>query len=156
KAMRDHADGADELRRTLGWGAAEIVTLASIVEKEAAVDDERAIIASVFLNRLRDPTFVPHRLQADPTAAYGCLAQSPPTSACVGWLAAGGGRPSAEIEHDEGNLWSTYTHEGLPPSPIANPGDASIAAVLAPAKTKYLYFVAKGGGRHTFSESLAA
>jgi UPF0755 protein len=156
KAMRDNAAGADDLQRTLGWGAAEIVTLASIVEKEAAVDDERPIIASVFLNRLRDPTFVPHRLQADPTAAYGCLAQSPPTSSCVGWLAAGGGRPSAEIEHDPDDAWSTYTHDGLPPTPIANPGEASIVAVLAPAKTKYLYFVAKGGGRHTFSESLAA
>jgi UPF0755 protein len=156
KAMRDHEGGADDLRRTLGWGAAEIVTLASIVEKEAAVDDERALIASVFLNRLRDPSFVPHRLQADPTAAYGCLAMAQPTPPCVAWLAAGGGRPSAEIEHDADNAWSTYTHDGLPPTPVSNPGDASIAAVLAPAKTKYLYFVAKGGGRHTFSESLAA
>lgn len=155
KAMRDQSAGADDLKQTLGWGAYEIVVLASIVEKEAAVDDERPIIASVFLNRLRDPTFVPHRLQADPTAAYGCLVQSPPPKSCVAWLAAGGGKPTAEIEHDADNAWSTYGREGLPPTPIASPGEKSILAVLAPAKTKYLYFVAKGGGRHTFSESLA-
>ena len=154
KLMREHEGGVDDLATTLHFGAAEVITLASIVEKEAAADDERAIIASVFLNRLRDPAFTPRLLQADPTAAYGCYASAPPSPACVSWVAAGGGRPTAEIEHDDENAWSTYTHEGLPPTPIANPGERSILAVLEPAKTRYLYFVAKGGGHHTFSETL--
>ena len=152
RLLRDHPAGVDELQRTLGWGPAEIVTLASIVEKEAAVDDERPLIASVFLNRLRDPTFVPHRLQADPTAAYGCWVQSPPS--CASYLAAGGGKPTVELEHDPDNDWSSYTHEGLPPTPIASPGERSLVAVLDPARARWLYFVAKGGGRHTFSETL--
>ena len=156
RLMRDHAEGAADLQRTLGWGASEVVVLASIVEKEAAVDEERPLIASVFLNRLRDPSFTPRLLQADPTAAYGCLAAPGPSATCVAWLSAGGGRPSAAIEHDVDNAWSTYTHEGLPPSPIASPGERSLAAVLAPAATRYLYFVARGEGHHTFSESLDA
>ena len=154
KLMRDNPAGVDDLRTTLRWGPSEIVTLASIVEKEAVADEERPVIASVFLNRLREPDFKPHLLQADPTAAYGCLAGQKPTAACSAWLGAGGGKPNAEIEHDEDNAWSTYTHEGLPPSPIANPGEKSLLAVLAPARTRYLYFVARGGGRHTFSETL--
>ena len=154
KLMRENAAGVDDLRETLHWGPAQIVTLASIVEKEAVADEERPVIASVFLNRLRDPAFTPRLLQADPTAAYGCLAGQKPTPPCVTWLASGSTRPNAEIEHDEGNAWSTYTHEGLPPSPIANPGEKSLSAVLAPARTRYLYFVARGGGHHTFSETL--
>ena len=63
---------------------------------------------------------------------------------------------NAASQHDPLNRWSTYTHPGLPPTPIANPGEKSIAAVLSPAATRYFYFVAKGGGRHTFSESRAA
>jgi UPF0755 protein len=153
KLMRDNAAGVDDLRTTLHFGPVEIVTLASIVEKEAVADEERPVIASVFLNRLRDPGFTPRLLQADPTAAYGCLAGAP-TPACATWLATGSTKPNAEIEHDASNAWSTYTHEGLPPSPIANPGEKSLLAVLSPARTRYLYFVARGGGRHTFSETL--
>jgi UPF0755 protein len=154
KLLQENAAGAADLRETLGWGVAEIVTLASIVEKEAVVDEERPIIASVFLNRLRDPAFTPRLLQADPTAAYGCRA-APKTSPCIAWLASGAGKPNAEIQHDAGNAWSTYTHEGLPPTAVSNPGEKSLRAVLSPAKTGYLYFVAKGGGRHTFSASLS-
>ena len=154
KLMRENATGVDDLRDTLHWGPAQIVTLASIVEKEAVADEERPVIASVFLNRLRDPAFTPRLLQADPTAAYGCLAGQKPTAPCAAWLASGSTRPNAEIEHDDDNAWSTYTHEGLPPSPIANPGEKSLLAVLAPAHTRYLYFVARGGGHHTFSETL--
>ncbi|MGZ3417879.1 MAG: endolytic transglycosylase MltG [Polyangiales bacterium] len=134
----------------------QTMVLASIVEKEAVVDDERPIIASVFLNRLRDPSQTGGRLEADPTAMYGCWTGAPPTPTCVTWLALGTTKPSAAIEHDELNAWSTYTHAGLPPTPIANPSEKSMAAAFAPATTKYFYFVAKGGGRHTFSETLAA
>jgi len=132
----------------------DVIVLASVVEKEAAVDDERPVIASVFLNRMREPETTGGKLQADPTAMYGCLVMNKPTNACVGWLATGG-KPTPEIQHDAGNPWSTYTHAGLPPTPIGNPGEKSIEAVLAPAKTRYFYFVAKGGGRHAFSETLA-
>lgn len=135
---------------------AEVITLASIVEKEAVVDDERPVIASVFLNRMRDAKETGGRLEADPTAGYGCLVSQPPPPSCVAWLAAGSSKVNAAIQHDPLNAWSTYTHAGLPPTPIANPGEKSIAAVLAPAQTKFFYFVAKGGGRHTFSETRAA
>jgi UPF0755 protein len=132
----------------------DVIVLASVVEKEAAVDDERPLIASAFYNRMREPEATGGKLQADPTAMYGCLVMPKPTTPCIGWLATGG-KPSAEIQHDPGNPWSTYTHAGLPPTPIGNPGEKSIEAVLAPATTRYFYFVAKGGGRHTFSETLA-
>ncbi len=126
-----------------------VVTLASMVEKEAAVDDERPVIASVFLNRLRDPTFHPKHLECDPTAAYGCLVHPESAPSCADFS----GKPTAAIEHDSQNPYSTYTHEGLPPGPIANPGAKSLEAVMVPALTHYYFFVAKGEGRHTFSET---
>src|SRR4029077_821475 len=126
-----------------------VVTLASLVERETALDDERPLVASVFLNRLRDPAFKPKHLQCDPTAAYGCLAF--PEKASAG--AAVAGKPTAAIEHDPDNPYSTYTHEGLPPGPIANPGTKSLDAVAAPASTHYFFFVARGDGHHAFSET---
>jgi UPF0755 protein len=154
RLLRENSNAAGALQKQLGFGPEEIVTLASIVEKEAAVDDERPLIASVFLNRLREPTATGGKLQADPTAMYGCWASVPTTKGCAAWIAAGAGKPSAEIQHEADNRWSTYTHAGLPPTPIANPGEKSILAVLAPSPTRYFYFVAKGAGRHTFSEKL--
>jgi UPF0755 protein len=151
RIARDNAMGAETLRTTMGWSVPQIVTLASIVEKEAALDDERPLIASVFLNRLRDPTFTPKRLQSDPTSAYGCLVMPDRIGSCRGF----GGRATPEINADDTNPYTTYRHEGLPPGPIANPGEKSIAAVLVPAESHYLYFVAKGAGRHAFSETLA-
>jgi UPF0755 protein len=136
----------------LGWERAELVTLASIVEKEAVVDDERPLIASVFFNRLRDPSFRPKRLQSDPTASYGCVAEPERAPSCASYA----GKPTPAVNHDAANRYSTYTQSGLPPGPIANPGEASLRAVLAPATTRSFYFVAKGGGRHTFSETLDA
>jgi UPF0755 protein len=129
-----------------------VVTLASMVEKEAAVDEERPIIASVFLNRLRDPSFRPKHLECDPSAAYGCLAFPEKAASCAGF----GGKATAAIQHDPDNPYSTYTHEGLPPGPIANPGSKSLEAVMAPSITPYYYFVARGGGRHAFSETYEA
>jgi UPF0755 protein len=133
-----------------GLGLHEIVILASVVEKEAAKADEKPLIASVFLNRLRDPTFRPLRmLQSDPTASYGCLVQQPAPSSCSP------GRPTPAMLRDGSNLYNTYRHPGLPPGPISSPGEGALRAVLAPAKTDYLYFVAQGGGRHRFSRTFS-
>jgi len=147
---QNHRPGRAQLENSLGWRRREIVTLASMVEKEAAVDDERPIIASVFLNRLRDPAFKRKVLQCDPTSAYGCLALRDHIPACAGFA----GKPTHAINVDPLNAYSTYVHEGLPPGPIANPGIKSLQAVLAPASTKYLYFVVRGDRRHAFSETL--
>ncbi len=133
----------------MGMTRRTITTLASMVEKEAAVADERPLIASVFLNRLRDPEF--KRLQSDPTAMYGCVAMPERIAACENW----NGKASGELNRDPANVYSTYVIDGVPPGPIANPGAQAIAAVLAPAATNYRFFVAKGGGRHTFSATYA-
>jgi UPF0755 protein len=155
KLLKANPAALDALK-PLAMGVREVIVLASVVEKEAMMDDERPIIASVFLNRLREPKETGGRLEADPTAGYGCLVSEPPSPTCFAWLQNGSTKVNAAIQHDPYNRWSTYTHAGLPPTPIANPGEKSIAAVLAPAPTKFFYFVAKGGGRHTFSESRAA
>lgn len=147
---KQHGEALEKLKARFGFGRREILTLASIVEKEAAVADERPIIAGVFLNRLEDPTFKPKRLQSDPTAMYGCYAEPDVIPACAGFT----GKASGAINRDPRNRYSTYVNDGLPPGPIGNPGESSIEAVLAPLPSKYLYFVAKGAGRHTFSETL--
>ena len=119
----------------------EAVVLASIVEKETGRADERPHIASVFQNRLRKNM----RLQSDPTIIYG--------------LVAGKGaldHPIQQDELDRDTPYNTYKINGLPPTPIANPGRAAIEAVLKPAKTKDLYFVADGTGGHIFAPSLEA
>lgn len=123
---------ADEV----GMDLSEVVTLASIVEKETGRPNERPLIASVFLNRLKRGM----RLASDPTVIYG-------------------------IENFNGNLrrkdldtptpYNTYIIRGLPPGPICNPGLESIKAVLYPAKTDYLYFVSKNDGTHHFSKTLS-
>ena len=144
------AEGKGELA-DLGFGPPEVVALASVVEKEAAVAEERALIAGVFLNRLRSDAFRPrHRLQADPTVSYGCRAEPAAAPSCAGFR----GRITRAMLADRANRYNSYAHPGLPPGPIANPGLASLEAVLAPATHDYLYFVARGGGRHAFSASL--
>ncbi|HVW26572.1 MAG TPA: endolytic transglycosylase MltG [Polyangiaceae bacterium] len=133
-----------------GWGERDILTLASVVEKEAANADERPVIASVFFNRLDDPTFRPVRsLQSDPTAAYGCVV-APSLPSCSGYA----GRVTPAMLRDPSNPYNTYRHPGLPPGPIANPGLPAILAVLLPASTDYLFFVSSGDGRHVFSRTL--
>lgn len=119
---------AEELRMTYH----QVLTLASIIEKESAVAEERPIVSSVFHNRLRSEM----RLQSDPTVIYG-------------------------IPNFDGNLtkeqletpteYNTYVFTGLPPTPICNPGIDAIRAALFPAESDYLYFVAKGDGTHQFS-----
>ena len=118
----------------------EALIMASIVEKETSVPDERRQVASVFVNRLG----IPMRLQTDPTVIYG-ITQGRSTL----------GRGLRRSELDAVTPWNTYRVDGLPPTPIANPGRAAIAAALDPDDTPYLYFVADGTGGHTFTTNLA-
>lgn len=152
EVLDKHAAAFAELKQSFGWTRQDVINLASVVEKEAAVDEERPIIASVFLNRLRDPKFRPERrLQSDPTAVYGCLLRPDSTPTCADAERGATG----PMVRDPLNPYSTYAHPGLPPGPICNPSVRSVEAVLAPAATKYYYFVATGNGRHTFSETYA-
>ena len=147
--------GANYLRTKLKLDDAAAVTLASIVEKETGQAQERPRIAQVFINRLVKPSFRPKLLQTDPTITYGCtvaptfLGDASP--ACQKW----DGRIRRIHLDDPVNPYNTYTHEGLPPGPIANPGRASLLAVLRPDGSSYLYFVARNDGTHHFSATVA-
>jgi UPF0755 protein len=139
-----------ELDQRYGWSERDTIALASIVEKEAQIAEERRLIAGVFFNRLDDPEFRPRfRLQSDPPAGYGCL-KLPDLDSCRRF----NGRILPEMLRDEKNPYNTYKRAGLPPGPIANPGASSIEAVLDPATTEYLFFYSAGGGRHTFTKTL--
>jgi UPF0755 protein len=142
---------AERLSKLKGWTTHDIVTLASIVEKEAAVPAERSRIAGVFWNRLKSKRFLPRRrLQADPTVQYGCVAVPEAAPSCADY----DGRITRAMLDDPKNPYNTYRHSGLPPGPISNPGNASIAAVIDPEQHDYYYFVARGSGQHHFSETL--
>jgi UPF0755 protein len=117
----------------------QALVLASIVERETGIKAERPMVAGVFINRLRQGM----RLQSDPTVIYG-------VSDKLGVL----DRPLSRADLDNPHPWNTYVIDGLPPTPIANPGRASIEAVLHPAATDALYFVADGSGGHVFARSL--
>jgi UPF0755 protein len=147
-----HPGALAQLGADFGFHEFEVLTLASMIEKEARAPDERPLIASVFFNRLKDPDFRPPRmLQSDPTACYGCVVQAKDIPSCNDFK----GNATPALLRDAQNPYNTYRHPGLPPGPIANPGESAIEAVLAPAKSDYLYFVAKGEGRHSFSRSFA-
>ena len=124
----------------------QVLTLASIVEREAQQPAERPTIASVYLNRLARGM----PLQADPTVQYAVASQDLTRAASYGyWL---GSLTDQDLQVP--SPFNTYVHTGLPPGPICNPSDASIQAVLQPQKTDYLYFVAKGDGTHLFANTL--
>lgn len=148
---RGHREAIDELQRGLGWGDREIVIMASLVEKETAAKHERPLIAGVFLNRLRFPSFQPKRLETDPTIIYGCTALVEKSAACKQFE----GRIRRIHLRDPDNPYNTYTHEGLPPGPITNPGKAALEAVLAPKKSRFLFFVSRNDRTHHFSKSMA-
>ncbi|MFZ5891234.1 MAG: endolytic transglycosylase MltG [Myxococcota bacterium] len=142
--------GLSRIESRRGWKEREVLTLASMIEREAAVKEERPLIASVFLNRLDDPSFRPlGMLQSDPTAAYGCIVSPTLAASCKTFS----GKVTAEMLRDAANPYNTYRHPGLPPGPIANAGEDAILAVLNPAQSSFLYFVADGHGRHRFSRS---
>jgi UPF0755 protein len=142
-----------ERLRALGLRDHEVLVLASIVEQEAVAREEQPVIAGVFVNRLESDTFLPlHRLQADPTIAYGCKVE-PARRSCEGF---DGRRITRAMLEDESNPYNTYRLGGLPPGPICNPGLPAIRAVLHHARHDYFYFVARGGGRHVFSATLDA
>src|SRR6476619_7218792 len=116
----------------------QLITLASIIEKETGRADERSRVAAVFVNRLRQRI----KLQSDPTIIYGLVGGK-------GTL----GRPIRRSEIQQPSPYNTYVIEGLPPGPIANPGRASLEAAANPARTRDLFFVADGTGGHTFTET---
>lgn len=128
---KEYTARADEL----GLSRHEILTLASIIEKESGNVDEQPMVSSVFHNRLSKGM----KLQSDPTVIYGLKDFN-------------GNLTRADL--DNPHTYNTYAHFGLPPGPIANPGKTAIRAALYPAKSEYLYFVADGNGSHIFSATL--
>lgn len=134
------ADWANRASR-LGLSVREVVTLASIVEEEARVPDERPRVASVFMNRLK----IGMPLASDPTFIYAAILAHDYD-----------GNPNQPRHRRRQSRYNTYIYPGLPPGPIASPGRASLEAALNPEKTDYLYFVVNGtAGRHKFSRTSA-
>ena len=159
-----HPRDTARLKELLGWSDRDILTMASIVEKEAVEPSERPRIAQVFINRL-SKSFKPRKLQTDPTIRYGCTVPAQKSAACIAWhepcLKAG--KPMgcdrlhrAQLD-DTDNPYNTYAIEGLPPGPISNPGKASIEATLSPDGSDYFFFVAtsKGSRSHAFAKTVA-
>jgi UPF0755 protein len=131
------SDSKRKRAQELGLTEHQVLTLASIVEKESKVASERALISAVYHNRLKRGM----KLQADPTAVYGTKA----------WI--------TKITREDlkrKSPYNTYLHRGLPPGPIANPGEGAILAALYPADVDYLFFVAQGDGSHYFSKDFGS
>lgn len=135
--MRDEFN--NELRaraKEIGWSENQVLTLASIIEREAKTDEERPLISAVYHNRIKKGM----PLQADPTAIYGVKSKR---------------HKITKNDLRKKTDYNTYVIKGLPPGPIASPGIKSIIAALYPAKVPYLYFVAKNDGTHYFSKTLS-
>ncbi len=130
----------DDRAASAGLDRVGLLTLASIVQAEARHDDELPRIAAVYRNRLQ----IRMALQADPTIQYGYLVRD-------------GARKSRLFyrDYEDNSPWNTYRYAGLPPGPIGNPGQAAIEATLSPAPVRYLFFVARTDGYHTFSTTYA-
>ncbi|MGD9965710.1 MAG: endolytic transglycosylase MltG [Hyphomonadaceae bacterium] len=130
----------------------DLVNLASIVERETGIASERPLVAAVFVNRLRRPM----RLETDPTIIYGVCLRHPDRCRDGRLVDARGNRRvirQSEIEMNTG--YNTYRIDGLPPTPIANPGRAALEAAANPAQSNALFFVADGSGGHVFASTLA-
>lgn len=135
--MRDaYTDEIKSRMEQIGWKENDVLTLASIIEKEAVTDEERTVISAVYHNRLR----IGMPLQADPTAIYGIKSSKTKIT-------------SSDLRNK--TPYNTYVIKGLPPGPIASPGLKSIRAALFPAKVPYIYFVSRGDGTHIFTSSLS-
>jgi len=133
---RNFTDSLKIVVKNKGWTVGQILTLASIIEGEALIDSERAVISSVYHNRLQKGML----LQADPTIQF---------------IIPDGPRRLLNKDLTIDSRYNTYIYPGLPPGPVNNPGKNSIVAAITPAKTEYLYFVAKGDGSHIFSKTLS-
>ncbi|MDR2400621.1 MAG: endolytic transglycosylase MltG [Deferribacteraceae bacterium] len=128
----------DALAKRNGLSFYDALILASIVQKETYIETEAPLVAAVFINRIKKRM----RIQADPTIIYGKYENYD-------------GTISKSDLRDKNNRFNTYTHNGLPPTPISNPSALTLAAVANPTKTDYIYFVAKQDGTHVFSKSYA-
>jgi UPF0755 protein len=138
RQFRQVAEQAGLTLNGKGTDVQKTVTMASIIEKETAVPEERSVVASVYYNRLARNI----ALQADPSVIYAELLN---------------GNYAGALHHSDMHFqsaYNTYTHPGLPPGPIGNPGRTSLEAALHPAQTNYYYFVSDGNGHHRFSRSL--
>lgn len=160
-----HPRDTAKLKERLGWTDRDILTMASIVEKEAVDPGERPRIAQVFINRLTSSSFKPKKLETDPTIRYGCLVPPKKSQPCVEWIemCTKVGKPPgcerlrrAQLD-DQENPYNSYAHEGLPPGPISNPGKKSIEATLQPDGSDFFFFVAssKGSRTHAFAKTMA-
>jgi UPF0755 protein len=139
--VREFRRVAHEIGLTLdgeGNDAHQVVTMASIIEKETAVAEERPLVASVYYNRMGKKM----AMQADPSVIYAEMLQG----------SYQGALHHADLEDD--SPYNTYRHPGLPPGPIGNPGKSSLAAAMHPAETDYFYFVSDGNGHHRFAQDL--
>lgn len=139
RAVWESVDPGDSRPVPQGLSMEQVVTLASLVERETPNAGERPVVASVFYNRLR----LGYPLQCDPTVQYAFRLD---------------GRVEQNLHPADLRIdspYNTYEHRGLPPGPIANPGEASLKAALSPANTDFLYFVANDEGGHSFSKTLA-
>ena len=146
-----HPRDAARIKDKLGWSDRDLLTMASIVEKEAVDPGERPRIAQVFINRLSSASFSPRRLETDPTIRYGCMVPVQKSAPCRQWDKHD--RLHRAQLDDKENPYNTYQHDGLPPGPIANPGKGSIEAVLAPDGSDYFFFVAKDARNHAFART---
>lgn len=136
KLREEFSDDLQKKAKKMGWSENEVLTLASIIEREAVTEGERTLISAVYHNRIKKGM----PLQADPTAVYGVKSYR---------------KKITRDDLKKKTRYNTYVIKGLPPGPIASPGIRSIIAALHPADVGYLYFVAQGDGSHYFSKTMA-
>ncbi len=153
RLRRSSEESFGKVRETMDWSEHDFLIMASIVEKEAVQASERPRIAQVFMNRLISPSFVPHRLDTDPTIRYGCTVPQRKSAACQEWDISD--RLHRKQLNDADNPYNTYQHDGLPPGPICSPGAAALSAVMNPDGSKYFYFVAMDDKSHVFAKTRA-